>query len=550
MSHFRNPAANTIRTLCPPWCWPRTPEDREGDERWVVLASAWGIRPSTPLGPDDFGKLILHYNAIMSLYCFYTLEVQGEEGFVVQFDRVQQCWKQPMGLQTAVGNPAVAFPVEGFSTDSVSGDGIVPDAPLLPGLTTPAQTAGFRDAVQRGPTKEDFCRANAVVSVKKFSPRCSIEPNKLPSVSSASPRSISHQNFGMDADSKVPKVLQEARDAQDVDSGHNIQAVQDIQNIQDSRVIREIQDIQDLQDGNDLDRNAAETTDNHSMISDLETTPAFARDLEPSNRSQFGEEGSDSPPTMQQNPHSILKDSKKRRVESPGEIGAAFEEAEESSLHPPASKQEETSNPQQGKAIENLTQAAPIEFPRPEGDGSTEWETHSKKGKALPGISKAKNKSELQQSSGGESKQQVGPKKENPSSREGTSKRKSTRTAPTELHQSRVDKPKRPAGRPGKEQSTAEKSTSKGKNTPATLVKQRASNNTGKQNMVQIPDEADEMDMDIVPKAEEKEHECMGIVQESQHEEAGMAQDTNAAADTAIEAEDEQKSWLSTCRVT
>lgn len=181
----------------------------------------------------------------------------------------------------------------------------------------------------------------------------------------------------MDADSKVPKVLQEARDAQDVDSGHNIQAVQDIQNIQDSRVIREIQDIQDLQDGNDLDRNAAETTDNHSMISDLETTPAFARDLEPSNRSQFGEEGSDSPPTMQQNPHSILKDSKKRRVESPGEIGAAFEEAEESSLHPPASKrvhfsvtqaieevdfpEEETSNPQQGKAIENLTQAAPIE---------------------------------------------------------------------------------------------------------------------------------------------------------------------------------------------
>lgn len=112
MSHFRNPAANTIRTLCPPWCWPGTPEDREGDERWVVLASAGGIRPSTPLGPDDFGKLILHYNAIMSLYCFYTLEVQGEEGFVVQFDRVQQCWKQPMGLQTAVGNPAVAFPVE------------------------------------------------------------------------------------------------------------------------------------------------------------------------------------------------------------------------------------------------------------------------------------------------------------------------------------------------------------------------------------------------------------------------------------------------------
>ncbi|KAI4249046.1 MAG: hypothetical protein L6R42_009094 [Xanthoria sp. 1 TBL-2021] len=384
----------------------------------------------------------------------------------------------------------------------------------------------------------------------------------------------------MDADSKVPKVLQEARDAQDVDSDHNIQAVQDIQNIQD---------IQDLQDGNDLDRNAAETTDNHSMISDLEPTPAFVRDLEPSNRSQFGEEGSDSPPTMRQNPHSILKDCKKRRVESPGEIGAAFEEAEESSLHPPASKrvhfsvtqaskevdfpEEETSNPQQGKAIENLTQAAPIE---------------------------------LQQSSGGESKKQVGPKKENPSSREGTPKRISTRAAPTELrqstddkpkrnagrsekqdsspektisktkplptatskvgsrvqypafvksstyhlelHQSGVDKPKRPVGRHRKGQSTAEKSTSKARPTPVTPIKQRASNAMGKQKMVQIADEADEMDMDIVPKAEEKEHECMGSVQESEHEE--IAQDANAAADTAIEAEDEQKSWLSTCRVT
>lgn len=169
-------------------------------------------------------------------------------------------------------------------------------------------------------------------------------------------------------DSKVPKVLQDVRDAQDIDSAHNIQVVQGIQNIQD---------IQDLQDGNDLGRNAAETTDNHSMISDLETTPALARDLEPSSRSQFDEEGPDSPPTMQRNPRSILRDSKRCRAEPPGEISAALKKAKESSLQPPASKrvhfsvtqamkevkfpEEETSIPQQGKAMENLTQAAPIE---------------------------------------------------------------------------------------------------------------------------------------------------------------------------------------------
>lgn len=109
MSHLSGPTAKSAPIRCPPWCRPRVPEDREGEQRWVILASVGGVRPSSPLEVDSFGKVILHFYGSRRRFTCYTLEVGVEEGIVVvEYDSVQQCWKQ-LGLPSGIPNLTVAF---------------------------------------------------------------------------------------------------------------------------------------------------------------------------------------------------------------------------------------------------------------------------------------------------------------------------------------------------------------------------------------------------------------------------------------------------------
>lgn len=109
MSHLSGPTAKPTPIRCPPWCRPRVPKDREGEQRWVILASAGGVRPSSPLEVDSFAKVTLHFYGSRRRFTCYTLEAGVEEGIVVvKYDSVQQCWKQ-LGLPSGIPNRTVAY---------------------------------------------------------------------------------------------------------------------------------------------------------------------------------------------------------------------------------------------------------------------------------------------------------------------------------------------------------------------------------------------------------------------------------------------------------
>lgn len=127
---------------------------------------------------------------------------------------------------------------------------MAPDPSMLPAAIRAAQMEVLQAALPRGPTKEVYCRTHGVVVVNQvdharwnmswfptevlsqFSPRCSIESNQTPYVSTADFRfSEPDESFAMDNDSKAPSRAQPVRDAQDSET---------VENIQDSQVVEEI----------------------------------------------------------------------------------------------------------------------------------------------------------------------------------------------------------------------------------------------------------------------------------------------------------------------
>ncbi|KAI4093318.1 MAG: hypothetical protein LQ339_007713 [Xanthoria mediterranea] len=424
MSHLSGPTAKSAPIRCPPWCRPRVPEDREGEQRWVILASVGGVRPSSPLEVDSFGKVILHFYGSRRRFTCYTLEVGVEEGIVVvEYDSVQQCWKQ-LGLPSGIPNLTVAFSTQAFLTpvSTTSHEAMAPDPSMLPAAIRAAQMEVLQAALPRGPTKEVYCRTHGVVVVNQFSPRCSIESNQTPYVSTADFRfSEPDESFAMDNDSKAPSRAQPVRDAQDSET---------VENIQDSQVVEEIK----------------------STVDDLKLPPS-------------------------------------------------------------------------------------------EADGATKWGNRPRKRKALHESDEGRSESsstappELQPTRDGEPKKQVRSKKEKPASGKGTLKSVATPVARVELLQSSKIKCQRKVGRAKKEGSSPRMTTTNENTPPGAPSQQPTFNLNSKQNS------GDEMVLDGVPEAEEKEHLALGDVQESEH---GVDSDWNAAADTAIAAADEQKSW---CRM-
>ncbi|KAL8652558.1 MAG: hypothetical protein Q9226_004215 [Calogaya cf. arnoldii] len=502
MSNVNNPATSAAQASLTPWRWPRRPDDREGEERSVVLATAEGIRRSSPLEANDYGKLILLDHGITSRYSSYLLVSEGEESFVVQPDRVQQCWKRAQGPQSGIGNLAVAFPVDDdpdpfpFTLPGVTGDRTVPDAPLLPDLTV-AESAHSPAGVEPGPPEEVCYQISAPVAVK--------------------------DDFGKNTDNNT---VQEAVLGPKIHNSHDGNDIPDVQKVQDIPNVQEdVNDHEyDVGDGPDKDPASA------SLFETAEKAVAMLPKL-----CRLGNQGSSSTPNVGTSlePHSIPEDPKKRRAELPDESGST---SDDSSLQPPRKRvhfgdhltevrefekeeeievggdededrgededddanegddgdddeaEEESRSPEQATVTGNYTQVVDIEHPQPEGDGPTKMVTRSQKGKEGPEPSQGKGKpspatlSKAPASSTGESKEQAGPKenqKEKPSLEKSTPKRKPCPVSPSK---SKVDKPWEPVARIRKGKVPSQKSSVEGKeSTPPTPAKQRALNTRRKQ---------------------------------------------------------------------
>ncbi|KAI4228031.1 MAG: hypothetical protein L6R36_001965 [Xanthoria steineri] len=226
--HLSGPTANPGPIRCPPWCRPRVPEDRDDEQRWVILAGAGGVRPSSPLEADSFAKVILHFYGTRRSFTYYTLEAGVEEGnVVVQYDSVQQCWKQ-LGLPSGSPNRTVAYSTQAFLTpvSATSHEAMTPDPSMLDAATRAAQRKVLHAGLPLGPTEEEYCRTHGVVVVNQFRPRCSIVSNRAPYVSTADFRfSEPDESSAMDNDSKAPSRAQPVQDAQDIKIVENIQEI-------------------------------------------------------------------------------------------------------------------------------------------------------------------------------------------------------------------------------------------------------------------------------------------------------------------------------------
>ncbi|KAL8647942.1 MAG: hypothetical protein Q9226_006218, partial [Calogaya cf. arnoldii] len=164
-----------------------------------------------------------------------------------------------------------------------------------------------------------------------FSPRCSIEPNATPFVSSAFAWPTLQQRSGSDVEEKVPNFVRNIQDGQDV---HNLRDPSDIRCIQstpdsyDSHEIHGFHDIEDVQKSNDDDYNAVDATDNNRDMVIVAEVPESANSKDHARASAHSNRGTNSSSIVQKNPQSVRQDRKKRPTESSDELGGALEETE------------------------------------------------------------------------------------------------------------------------------------------------------------------------------------------------------------------------------
>ncbi|KAL8666356.1 MAG: hypothetical protein Q9168_007512 [Polycauliona sp. 1 TL-2023] len=99
-----------------PLCiWHRNTE-AEKEIRYVVLARAEGIRPPTPVGMEDIGRLIREGFMVEGWHLIHTITIGGGP-VCVSFDEEQSYWRR--SKDNVLVGEAVAFPVEGFAVEIV-----------------------------------------------------------------------------------------------------------------------------------------------------------------------------------------------------------------------------------------------------------------------------------------------------------------------------------------------------------------------------------------------------------------------------------------------
>ncbi|KAL8636967.1 MAG: hypothetical protein Q9226_009179 [Calogaya cf. arnoldii] len=241
-----------------------------------------------------------------------------------------------------------------------------PDGSILPRLN------GGEEAlkpVRRGPSKEGYCQAHGVVLVEKFSPRCSIEPNAVPFVSSAFPWSIPQQRSGSDVDKKAPDVVRNIQDNQYVRkfrdlsapvpaeaslSAHRKESCQSryrkleasnpamiltlTPDSYDSHEIHEVHDIEAVQKSNRDDKNAVDAADKNKDMAIVAEVSESADGKGRAGASAHRDRSTNCSSIAQKNPLSVRQDPKKRPTESSDELGGALEETEAPLLLLPARK--------------------------------------------------------------------------------------------------------------------------------------------------------------------------------------------------------------------